>query len=491
MKASDSPLVFLSYQWGKQPQIKALYQRLTAMGYSVWMDIYQMGGGDSLYDKIDRGMRGCKAVVSCITQKYSLSANCRREVSLADALKKPIIPLLLEQMKWPPDGPMSMVFTELLFINFYRDEAVQMAWKGEKFDELIGKLEHFVPEIAPSAENKQNTKAKAAVNSSRATTKSTGIRKDKEKDSVAGTNEESKTKDSGKSKLQESKESSSSTRSNVSPKEKQPGNNKASVQGLTQKPSGGSNDKSSKTNDQNENANAPSRRPVSNDRKTGHAEPQMSAVNDKDKAREDKRAPVTSRGNNSHRGDIEVKQSVSDDKSTDVTKDEAKLNRPAGATKINKGTSKEDSQVSKKQPQPKEKLSPKTENKGGNRGEEGAPVTSRGNNSQRGETQVKKSVSNDKSAHVTNDEAKLNRTAGATKTSNGTNKEDSQVAKNNKQPQPNKKLGTKTENKDGNRNKNAGHDRHKAQQETGQRAKNQNQIGTEGDKPKSKSCTIL
>ena len=118
------------------------------MGYSVWMDIHQMGGGDSLYDKIDRGMRGCKAVVSCMTQKYSLSANCRREVSLADALKKPIIPIMLEQIKWPPDGPMSMVFTELLYINFYRDEAVQMTWKGNQFDELVAKLNGFLPAVA-------------------------------------------------------------------------------------------------------------------------------------------------------------------------------------------------------------------------------------------------------------------------------------------------------------------------------------------------------
>ena len=145
--------MFLSYQWGKQPQVKALYQRLTSLGYTVWMDIYQMGGGDSLYDEIDRGMRGCKAVVTCVTQKYSLSANCRREISLADALKKPIIPLLLEQMKWPPDGPMSMVFTELLYINFYRDETVQMTWQGEQFDELKGKLRQFVPGIASSTEN--------------------------------------------------------------------------------------------------------------------------------------------------------------------------------------------------------------------------------------------------------------------------------------------------------------------------------------------------
>jgi hypothetical protein len=111
-------MIFISYQWGKQPQIKALYKRLTSLGLPCWLDIMQMGGGDSLYDKIDRGVRGCKVVLSCVTSKYSLSPNCRREVSLADAIKKPIIPLLLESITWPPEGPMSMVFTQLLYINF-------------------------------------------------------------------------------------------------------------------------------------------------------------------------------------------------------------------------------------------------------------------------------------------------------------------------------------------------------------------------------------
>ena len=118
-----------------------------------------MGGGDSLYDKIDRGMRGCKAVISCVTQKYSLSANCRREVSLADALKKPVIPVLLEQMKWPPDGPMSMVFTELLYIDFSESEADQLTWTCGQFDELIGKLDKYVPDRKLKSEsNESNTR---------------------------------------------------------------------------------------------------------------------------------------------------------------------------------------------------------------------------------------------------------------------------------------------------------------------------------------------
>ena len=119
------------------------------MGFNCWLDIHQMGGGDSLYEKIDSGVRGCKVILTCITQKYSLSANCRREVSLADALKKPMIPLLLEKIDWPPSGPMSMVFTQLLFINFYRDEEVQMRWDGPKFDELLQKIGEHVQMILP------------------------------------------------------------------------------------------------------------------------------------------------------------------------------------------------------------------------------------------------------------------------------------------------------------------------------------------------------
>ena len=75
-----SPDVFISYQWGKQPQILSLYRVLMSHGYTCWLDVMQMGGGDSLYDKIDRGVRGCKVMLSCVTSKYSLSANCRREV---------------------------------------------------------------------------------------------------------------------------------------------------------------------------------------------------------------------------------------------------------------------------------------------------------------------------------------------------------------------------------------------------------------------------
>lgn len=93
-----------------------------------------MGGGDSLYDKIDRGLRGCRVVVSCVTEKYALSLNCRREISLADALKKPIIPLLLEPLSWPPIGPMSMPLSQLQYLDFTKQSSLI---EGKEFSLLL------------------------------------------------------------------------------------------------------------------------------------------------------------------------------------------------------------------------------------------------------------------------------------------------------------------------------------------------------------------
>ena len=199
------------------------------------MDIYQMGGGDSLYDKIDRGMRGCKAVVSCVTQKYSLSANCRREVSLADALKKPIIPLLLEDIKWPPDGPMSMVFTQLLYINFHRDEALQMTWEGDKYEELRMKLGEFIPETGTSSLSDKTTTSPISGNSSAATVGGKGAPDDKSKSTVTSENSKPNTK-VGEDTKEDGNISTSTTQQNNNTDVKQSQDNSKQVNGGSNEP---------------------------------------------------------------------------------------------------------------------------------------------------------------------------------------------------------------------------------------------------------------
>lgn len=145
------PQIMISYQWDRQKDILALYKRLTHLGYKCWLDIFQMGGGDSLFEKIDTGIRNAKCILACITPKYTLSINCRREMSLADALKKPILPLYLQETTtWPPPGPMSLVFTDKPFIDFrvsHPNQSNDYLWISKPFDEVLVRLKTIIPEV--------------------------------------------------------------------------------------------------------------------------------------------------------------------------------------------------------------------------------------------------------------------------------------------------------------------------------------------------------
>ena len=59
----DPAQVFLSYQWDSQDEVKVLRDKLERSGFTCWMDIGQLGGGDHLYNKIDDALRHCKVSV--------------------------------------------------------------------------------------------------------------------------------------------------------------------------------------------------------------------------------------------------------------------------------------------------------------------------------------------------------------------------------------------------------------------------------------------
>ena len=118
-------------------------------GYDAWMDIGQMGGGDKLFAKIDEGVRAAKVIICCVTEKYAKSPNCNREVNLSTNLGKPVIPLLMEKMQWPPPGSMGPIFGEYLFIRFFArgGEATEdeRYWPPAKFQELLMQLRYNIP----------------------------------------------------------------------------------------------------------------------------------------------------------------------------------------------------------------------------------------------------------------------------------------------------------------------------------------------------------
>ena len=70
------------------------------------------------------------------------------QVALCVNLGKPVIPLLMEKMPWPPQGSMGPIFGEYLFIRFFtrpgEETADQRFWSPDKFQELLMQLRYNV-----------------------------------------------------------------------------------------------------------------------------------------------------------------------------------------------------------------------------------------------------------------------------------------------------------------------------------------------------------
>ena len=72
-------------------------------------------------------------------------------MNLSVTLGKPIIPLLMEKMPWPPAGTMGPIFSEYLFIRFFAragEEAEdERYWPLPKFQELLMQLRFSIAPI--------------------------------------------------------------------------------------------------------------------------------------------------------------------------------------------------------------------------------------------------------------------------------------------------------------------------------------------------------
>ena len=141
------PQIVLSYQWDCQKDALNLYRQLTQFGYRIWLDLFQMGGGDSLLEKFHFSLRQSSCLLACITPKYIKSAHYQTEFLVAKNLNKPILCLLLEETNpWPPNGVELPLFADKSYIDF-RNLSGNDRWTGKSFAMLLAQLKKLLPQI--------------------------------------------------------------------------------------------------------------------------------------------------------------------------------------------------------------------------------------------------------------------------------------------------------------------------------------------------------
>ncbi|KAL5003906.1 hypothetical protein ScPMuIL_017362 [Solemya velum] len=107
--------VMISYNWADQKTLIQVRDSLVVNGFKVWMDIDNMEG--SLLQAMAEAVENAAVVLVCYSEKYKISQNCRTEAEYSFQLRKPMIPLRMQQ-GYVPDGWLGICLGTKLFYDF-------------------------------------------------------------------------------------------------------------------------------------------------------------------------------------------------------------------------------------------------------------------------------------------------------------------------------------------------------------------------------------
>ncbi|CAF3937458.1 unnamed protein product [Rotaria sordida] len=125
--------VMISYSHKDQQICKQVHDKLVQAGYRIWIDFDQMHG--NVMDAMAQAIEQSHAIIICMSEHYQRSNFCRAEAQYAFQRKLKMIPILL-QKHYKPDGWLSFLISQLLYIDFTKHDfskAIEILFKELKF----------------------------------------------------------------------------------------------------------------------------------------------------------------------------------------------------------------------------------------------------------------------------------------------------------------------------------------------------------------------
>jgi hypothetical protein len=110
--------VFISYSRANEQQAHTLAADLAALGHTVWYDDH-LSGGDTWWSKILEAIRECDLMIFVASEAALRSKACLLEFGYARALKKVVVPVLVEKRSSPDLLPEAMRETQ--FVDYRTD----------------------------------------------------------------------------------------------------------------------------------------------------------------------------------------------------------------------------------------------------------------------------------------------------------------------------------------------------------------------------------
>ena len=156
----SGPWIMISYNWGHQETVLEFREALRANGFPVWIDVEQMNG--STLEAMAEAVEGAAVILMCMSKAYQASRNCRSEAEYAFTMKKPIIPIKMEEFQ--PEGWLGFILGSKLYFQMKKEDETSIS--DFTVRQICREIQRHVPAAAPAPPKATASHSKSGPSSS-------------------------------------------------------------------------------------------------------------------------------------------------------------------------------------------------------------------------------------------------------------------------------------------------------------------------------------
>ena len=140
----NSQNIFLSYNHSNKNIVYAIADKLKAI-HIIWIDRDNLKAGVRINEEISKGIRNSSLFICFISEGYCKSIACKREIALADSLKKKILPVMLQR---EAKNGIELIIAELnTFYAFKTPDAVFDPWSEDLYQKLVQNISDLTKDV--------------------------------------------------------------------------------------------------------------------------------------------------------------------------------------------------------------------------------------------------------------------------------------------------------------------------------------------------------
>jgi male-specific lethal 1 len=119
---ANRPHIMISYASQTLNNVQVIREALQTLGFKVWIDLQDMR--EHIYEDMAYGVENSSHVIACVSEFYQNSLCSQKELSYAMRIKKPVIPIIVQE-GYDPRGWVGVAISNIKYYKITNEQELQ------------------------------------------------------------------------------------------------------------------------------------------------------------------------------------------------------------------------------------------------------------------------------------------------------------------------------------------------------------------------------